>query len=301
MTENLAINISKNSVKLPEGGYRKCDNKCSYNFSYPNTNMTITNNGYNLSIIFDNYNNSPVTYNSSKYNASSGSIFCPSINSYNGNKVAAELLIEHTSVNGGKKLFVFIPIVTNGYSSSGTEFITSIIDQSAAAINTSSSSTGSSSFNYNNDSFTLQDIVPKKPFYSFSIQNNSVDCVAFDLADAIAVSSVSKLSTMIKPFTLQLTGSLLFFNEKGPNNVGIGDGIYISCKPTGSSKEKIDISKPKNTTVFNVANINSENLNTIIYIIIFALILFIVFYFFKQIFGMFGLKTASSMSSSSAT
>jgi carbonic anhydrase len=290
MTDNNVIDISKNSIKLPEGGYRKCDYKCSYNFSYPETNLVITNNGILLSFSCD-VNNNPVTYNSLKYNTTKLFLTCPSLHLFNGVNAAAEIIIEHISELGGKYLYVCVPIVSNGNSStSGSQYITSIIQQTSLNANIDGAT-----FNYNSNDFTLQDIVPKKPFYSYygNYINNAADFIVFDVIDAISLeqSTITTLSSIIKPFPITLTGSLIFYNKNGPNNTNIGDGIYISCKPTGASKEKTDVSKPKNSMFTGGAS--SDNIFSFVYIIMFVLLLCLIFYGIKYLFQLTTTKQGS--------
>jgi len=57
-----------------------------------------------------------------------------------------------------------------------------------------------------------------------------------------------------------MIGDNLFFNAKGPNSSGsVGDGIYISCQPTGSSEEETEITNTKSSSESDVS-ISIENL-----------------------------------------
>jgi len=239
------INITSKNV------YGKCDSKCLYNFEYNESNLTVKNNGVNISMICDNNNVPPVTYNGVKYSVSQIMLFSPSLHLFNGNNVDAELIVEHIPELGGQNLFVCVPIIKSVDSSIASTLLSQVITSIAAKAPAENEIT-----NLNLTGFTLNKIVPKNPFFSYSgsYGNSSGDFIVFGINYAIPLNPtvLSSLSSIIKPFKLSMTGNNLFFNEKGPNLVGsVGDGIYISCQPAGSSEEKIDIVNNKN-------NVNSE-------------------------------------------
>jgi len=239
------INISSKNV------YGKCDSKCLYNFKYNESNLTVKNNNVNISMLCDNNNVPAVTYNGAKYSVSKIMLFSPSLHLFNGNNVDAELLVEHIPESGGKNLFVCVPIIKSNDSSTASTLLSSVITSIAAKAPRANETT-----TLNLTGFTLNKIVPKNPFFSYSgsYGNSIADFIVFGISYAIPLNStvLSSLSSIIKPFNLSMTGDNLFFNEKGPNlSNSSEDGIYISCQPTGSSEEKIDIVNNKN-------NVNSE-------------------------------------------
>jgi hypothetical protein len=94
-----------------------------------------------------------------------------------------------------------------------------------------------------------------------------------------------------------ITNSLIFsvsarltkeaiFNSSGPNSSGnIGDGIYISCKPTGSSEDEIPVEYVKNIS-YDFSNIYQNPIfYLIIQIIIGIIVTLSVFYFFNYIYS----------------
>lgn len=150
---NQNINISRDNVQ------GKCDLKCSYNFKYTESNTTAKNEGVMISLTYDNSTVSPVMYNNQKYNVSKIQITCPSIHTFNGSTTDAEIIIEHTPVKGGPKLFVGIPIKSSSDSSTASNLITELV-QSVA---TNAPAHGDST-NLNISGFTLENIVPKNHF-----------------------------------------------------------------------------------------------------------------------------------------
>jgi hypothetical protein len=263
------INIS------PENVSGKCDLKCAYNFKYSESNTTAKNNDVMISLTHDNDSEPPVLYNNQKYSVSNIMITCPSIHTFNGSKTAAEIVIEHIPVTIGPKLLVAIPITSSSESSTATNLLNEIIKIVATNAPSKNKST-----NLNISGFTLQNIVPNKPFFSYTDSDNS-DWIVFGNLEAIPLNSntLATLGKIIKPFPLPTTGGPLFFNSSGPNTSGkIGDGIYISCSPTGSSEEKVPVEYFKNESSYDLSNmLNSPYTMLIIQIIIGCIIFIIVF------------------------
>lgn len=170
------INISQQNV------VGKCDLKCDYNFKYTNSNSTATNSGFGILISYEDSGVPPVTYNNVKYNVEGVYITQPSIHNFNGSQAVAELLIIHTPLKGGNLLMVGIPFTTSGDSTTASNILSEIITLVA-----SNAPNNGENVNLNSSDFSLQNIIPKKPFYSYSGQ--SIDYVVFDLANAIPISS----------------------------------------------------------------------------------------------------------------
>lgn len=270
------INISHKNV---EG---KCDLKCAYNFKYLESNTTAKNNGINISLTYDNQNVPPVLYNNQKYSVSNISIYCPSIHYFNGNQCPGEIIIEHIPVRGGPNLSVAIPFNASSESSSASVIISEIISR----VSTNAPASGEST-NLNLSGFTLEKIIPNKSFYSYKDNDNN-EWIVFGFLDAIPLSNnlISTLSKIIKPFSILTSGNSLFFNSSGPNSSGnIGDGIYISCKPTGSSEDEIPVEYVKNIS-YDFSNIYQNPIfYLIIQIIIGIIVTLSVFYFFNYIYS----------------
>jgi hypothetical protein len=284
------INISSKNVS------GKCDLKCSYNFKYTECSLTAKNNGVSIGLTCDNSKVPPVTYNNNKYVVNNISIFSPSIHIFNGANTAAEIVIDHSPVNGGSKLSVSIPIVSSSESSTASNLITEIIQ----GISSNAPAQGETT-NMNITSFSLQNIVPNKPFFSYT--DKSGDWIVFDSLNAIPLSmtTLTNLSKIIKPFPLPTPGNELFYNSSGPNTTKIGEGIYISCKPTGSSKEETAVTYTKNDTTFDFSNIlNNPTTRIVIQVLIGCIIFIIIFYLISFIYsfidrGEFKMPSITSM------
>ena len=118
------INISPKNIS------GKCDLKCAYNFTYPESNSTAKNNNVMITLTPDNSSEPPVTYNTEKYTVSNIYITCPSLHKFNDKKLDAEIFIQHVPVKGGQNLTVAIPIISSSESSTASNLITQIIQPS---------------------------------------------------------------------------------------------------------------------------------------------------------------------------
>jgi hypothetical protein len=227
----------------------------------------------------DNTNVPPVMYNEVKYNVSKIMLFSPSLHLFNENKVDGEIIIEHNPETGGQNLFVCIPIVKSADSTTASSLLTQVILGVAANAPAANETT-----TLNLSDFTLSKIVPKSPFFSYSgtYNNSTADFIVFGQNYAIPLNEkvLNALGSIIKPFPLPMLGDNLFFNAKGPNSSGsVGDGIYISCQPTGSSEEEIDITNTKNTTDSSIGTggIDESTLKLIMKIVVGCILFIIVF------------------------
>jgi hypothetical protein len=153
------LNVSNSNIA------GKCDLKCAYNFKYTATGLIATNEGASIYVKMDVQKTPPVTYNTESYNASFFNIVSPSANLYNGKQTQGEINIFHTpsSTTASTNYFVVtIPLYESTNSNSATNLLTQIITNVAS----SAPSTGEQTTININD-FTLQNIVPSKPFYSY--------------------------------------------------------------------------------------------------------------------------------------
>ena len=234
-----------------------CDLKCTYSFQYPISNSMLTNKGIYLSLSYDAATMAPVTYNQQPYGVSQIHIYAPSLHLFNGTQTTAEIIIIHSPQKGGDNLYVAIPITTNGANQSqASTLIGQIIDQAA----TSAPAEGDT-VTLSIPNFSLNDIVPsKRPFFTYTGINVNDDYespyIIFGMESAIALTTdaADKLTKIIAPYGLTMTGGALFLNPKGANSLAAdqtGD-LYISCAPTTASDETVEVtSTTKNPTIFN--------------------------------------------------
>jgi len=226
------INISEKNV---DG---QCDLKCALDFSYQITpSLVAKNNGVIISTTMDSVASPPVEFNTNKYMVSKLNIVHPSFHSFNGSKVPGEIMIVHTPILGGLQLTVCIPIMQSGNTTNASHLIEKII----AGVASKAPSEGESASITVSD-FTLNELVPKKPYFSY--KNTVGDYIVFAPTFGVSLveSTINTLTNVIQPYaqTAQ-TASGVFFNKNGPNSGTRNSGIYISCQPTGNSKENVDV------------------------------------------------------------
>ena len=262
------INISASNVK------GKCELKCSYAFKYTESNSTAKNNGVLIDLTYDSTNVPPVVYNTEKYIVENITIVSPSIHTFNDKSMPGEIIITHNPQNGGNSLKVCIPFTSSIESSTSSQLISDIINKVATNAPSQGDSTNL------NMSFNLQKIVPRKPFFVYSGENS--DWIVYGQLDAIPLSSttITTLQKIIKPFPMPMPGGDLFYNSKGPiSGVQLGDGIYISCQPTGSSEEETAVEYDKNSSSFDFSNVLESPIFKLIIIILIGCLLFIIIFY----------------------
>jgi len=288
------INIVKN-VK------NSCDNKCNYSFLYPMTNLAIINKGKFIEFKCDPTPMQPVTFNAGKYNVQDFRIYSPSLHRYGNVAAEGELIITHIDPTTGKHLLVCIPIKTGISIMGNAQLLDTLVDKISKD---AAAKDGQTSIN--TSTFTLNKMVPRKPFYSYKgsllhaeakCTKQDVDYVVFKPEDAIILSkaSLTKLKEIIKPsgITTKTNKGGLFYNKTGPGKA-LGDGIYIECAPTGYSGETKVEQEPSVTEInmgYYMKNILSNYFVTfLVGVILMAIILKIGD---KVFFGIFGQKIST--------
>ena len=230
------LNISQDNVS------GECNLKCSYSFQYSNSSCVASNTGESIVLSYDESNVPPVTYNGNKYKVSSIKLTTGSILLYNGKNVKASLIISHAPIVGGGPFSVIIPIVSGTGSLPSSNILTTIIIETAKLAPKSGNKTSISLANYN-----LNNIIPKKPFYSFNTDRESFIVYGLENAITIDADTLTKISTITKGVSdiIPASSTSLFYNPKGPNSNGSSSGnddIYIDCQPVNVSEEAIQMS-----------------------------------------------------------
>lgn len=234
------VDISKRNAIDENNNLRKCDYKCSFSFHYPDTLVTAINNSTQLTLKCDNYQNQPAKFNGKSYNVNAIYLFAPSVHFFNTKKVGAEIVIEHAPTNGGSYFYVCIPVLQTYNSNQPLADIVNQVSQQAHENN--------QSINFNKTDFTLQDIVPKKPYYYYEgvWGASTANFIVYDLSAAAGFDkgTMDNLTNTISPSSLSMMGSVLSYNPNGPDNKMKGD-LYISCRPTNISKDTVQVSSQK--------------------------------------------------------
>lgn len=270
-----------------------CDLKCKYSFKYPLSNLNVTNKGGFLYITPENFNDSPVRYNSNKYNVRGIRLYRKSLHTYGGKNADAELLIIHNNVNGSDILIVSIPIMIGSSNQKSNAIFDTIITEVAKTANSVGKQTS-----LNNVNFTLDQLIPMKPYFSY---NGSLPYSPFDGTNSYLVfnidNAISMSSSAFKAFSNIITESTsqinpvkngLYYNEKGPTYYspsGKSEEIFIECLPTGSSGEVLIEKDKSNETSFNNQTMKNIINNKIFQGIFIALLIILVLFMLKMLFS----------------
>lgn len=269
-SQNFPIDISKKNIT------GQCDYKCAYSFNYGTSNLVATNQGEYLSMTYENRSAPPVKYNSADYRIDKIRLYFPSVHTFNGRQTDGELIIEHSPVTTGNKLFVCVPIVKTDLGNNNADMLNNIVyevTKKAPNVNeTTSVFTG----------FKLNEFIPKNGYYVYTGPmpyqpfNATVDYIVFDTYEgAIRISkdTLYDIKTIIGDSRyVAKRGGKLFYNNKHPNQ-SKDNKIYIKCSPTGSSGETKVVKNKGGTTSVNRI-LDSDPVNILISTVIFAGLIF---------------------------
>lgn len=252
----------------------KCDLKCVYNFTYQSSGTTTaTNNGNFITLTYEENKIAPVYFNTFQYYVQGVYIYSPSIHLFNGAVTNAEVVIEHLPVLTGDNLFVCLPVISSTQTSTASIELTNIIETIATYAPNVNETTGINA----NMNFNLSDFVPpKKPFMNYKGSVGFIgQVVVFSIMDGIPLSSgtLTTLSNIITSTTFDVAGGSLFLNPDGPNTALSADGIYISCKPTGNSDDKTEVTYKKDS----VNNLGVSWNNPVVQFLVTLLILLVIY------------------------
>ena len=265
------INISSQNVA------GECKLKCDYSFNYSSvSNPTATNFGTYIQIT---YNDNPsVTYNNIQYKVSSINIYSPSLHYYNGGYVTGEICITHAPLYGGNSLMVYIPISVYGITVSGSIIINNIIK----AVSTMAPSAGQNT-NKGTGTFTLNDVVPKKSFYTYT--SGSRDVIVYGFSDAIGITndSLSTLQKIIKQVTSNpaVVSVPIYVNNGGPSMSASLSNLTMDCQALDIGEPMEEYVKQKSSN--NLDFMGSDGMLYFLIIIIIVTV-FVLAYFLKKYF-----------------
>ena len=252
----------------------ECKLKCDFSFNYSSvSNPTATNFGTYIQVT---YNDNPsVTYNNVQYRVSTINIYAPSLHYYNGVAVSGEICVTHTPLYGGNTLLVYIPISTSGVIVNASSILQNIV----SAVSTMAPSAGQNT-NKGTGTFTLNDVVPRKTYYTYNI--GSRDVIVYGSSDAIGISgdAYSKLSKIILPVTSNpaVVSAQLFMNSAGPS---------ISTNNLTMDCQALDIGEPVEEYMKAKSSVNdliTSNGFSYFIIVLIIVSLFLVSYVLKNYF-----------------
>jgi hypothetical protein len=173
---------------------------------------------------------------------------------------------------------VYIPISVYGITVSGSIIINNIIK----AVSTMAPSAGTNT-NKGTGTFTLNDVVPKKSFYTYS--SGSRDVIVYGFSDAIGITNDSL--SILQKIIIQVTNNPavvsvpIYVNTGGPSMSASLSNLTMDCQALDIGEPMEDYVKNKSSNALNLMN-NDGMLYFVIIIIIIAV--FLLSYFLKNYF-----------------
>ena len=176
-------------------------------------------------------------YKGKQYNASKMRLYQPSLHTYKGANLPAELVIHHNRKDDPRELNVCIPIESGGPR---TTIVGELIHMSLTYANNKGSEAS-----INIPDFDISSIIPKAPFYSYTRMYGFDDCateadfIVFDDSASIKIRTnimTSLLSSISDSSANIAVGVPYYYNGNGPTRT-TSEEIYIDCHPTNSSDE----------------------------------------------------------------
>lgn len=241
-----------NKIKTVIGGKDKtnetCFYKCKYDFVYLKIeSCNAINQGNMIQLDYPENKNETVIFNNLKYTPRQIFIYYPSYFNYidetnsQGKKADAEISIYHTNATSSP-LIVNIPIYINtNTNTDASSMVTEIIKNVSINAPIKNEQT---TINFISN-FSLKSIVPVKSFYNFYDNIKSSNYIIYGKENSISISTdtynnmLSKILNSYNSSAIQDIdrGPFLYYNTKGPNANPEDNEIYISCNPTGNSKD----------------------------------------------------------------
>lgn len=269
----------------------KCDLKCNYSFEYNTSACIATNKGDYISLSYDNTSNPPVIYNDSGYNVKEVRLYSPSIHSYNGELLDAELIIIHTSITGLNPLLVCIPIKVNDVDATDSAILSKIIKTISNNAPNEDETT-----NINIQNYTLNNFVPNKPYFSYTANlmyqpcDSEINYIVFSPSQKyinISSTALNILQSITRRHKYSITRNppKLYFNEKGSKPYTKSSDIYIDCQPiiqeNNVEEEKVVVTSMNTSTFKPIDILKNPFVQFSIGILFFLIIFYVVSWLFK--------------------
>jgi carbonic anhydrase len=276
-------------LDIQTDGAKQCSLKCLLHYKYGNSACKATTTLNSLHFSYDGV--SDVVYNNTKYKPVKVIIVKPSLHKYSGKPASAELLIFHTSNQGG--LIISVPITIETKSTRGSYLLKDLIS-SAPAQGTASPSIADYNCNY---------LIPNSRYFTYSGPSIGSGCntpsfqyVVFHPSYgsmSISDTTFKVLDRLIQPTYMAASTGPVFVNLKGTTSNGFaGDGqIYIDCQPTGQSEEEVVFKEPSTVG----AQIPNDVLMTILLIVIGAALIYGTFRLMKLVLGNVKMSSKSNL------
>ena len=290
-------------INLPTAINQPCSTNCNFTYDYGLSNCSVTNKSTYLDIkCFDGINSVKSDMIDGSLYVNNVRLYSPSLNSYDGFKADAEIIITHTG--GGRTLYVCIPIISSEKESNSAKWFRQVIQFSPTRKNTSKS------INVNN--FTLNHIVPQSAFTIYNKGTFDWNCardniiILFHKNEAVNMKDreYKILVSLIKKsnYALQTPEDNLIYNKKGTGN-GPGHSKnkkkVLKCRPI-TFPDGSPIVPQKNDNLLWVGGKEAEgsdkfNNKWIVFIILMVILACLLMYGLAKLWGkIFGKKIGNT-------
>ena len=207
-----------------------CSKICNYKFSYALSDCQLMNQGDYLQIQTSTDNND-ITFNNSPYSLKETRLYQPSLHTFNGEHLTAELIIHQ--ISGGNNLLVCIPVtITNGKSAS-VDFFHAFLPYAPQKKGTKTT--------VNVTNWSLNNVIPQGKYYfyqgtaPFPPCTGTYNIIVFDKAVAAQVSQddMAHLTAVVakNQLSTHAPASGVYSNSTGTITQGVdSNDIYIDCQ-----------------------------------------------------------------------
>ena len=232
----MSCKITTAPINVPTGTNEEAAENTDFTYNYGVSACSVTNKKTYLDInCYDGINTIHCGLTGDLY-VSNVRLYKPSLNSYDGRKADAELIITHSG--GGKNLYLCIPIESTTAKGGSVDWFNQIIPFSPATTNSSKS--------INVSNLTLNAIIPKAPFvvyeggtFDWGCSKQDVMIIfTMDNSAKISYSNLRTLGNIIEPssYNVQPVPDYLKFNKRGTKagagkKAGSKKSSTLTCTP----------------------------------------------------------------------
>ena len=261
----MACKISTAPINISTAVNQPCKEKCEFYYDYGNSSCSVVNQSTYLDIKCFNGINSVSSGLTGSLYVTSVRLYRPSLNTYDGFKADAELIITHSG--GGKNFYVCVPVISSEKESSSAKWFSQIIPYSP-------SEKGGSGKSVNVSNFSLNSVVPLAPFFIYEGGTFDWGCSSSDImiifnknkAINIKNSNYKTLVTLISKhsYSAQATPSYLTFNATGTSSgpgkqPGSKSSKQLTCTPiVDQDGNNIEGNKPEDMAWEGEPPVDSE-------------------------------------------
>lgn len=221
------------------GIFGTCLQKCHFIFDYNDSTCKVERNTSYLKFDYDTSSRSPAKISGIDLNVGEVRLYCPSLHTFDGERVAAELVAGHGG--NGTALLVCVPITISNDNNECSILMNQIVSQtSKLAPNVGDSSVITTS------GFNLNKVFPRTEFYyyegtmPFEPCTGNYGLIVFKTGSfsTMMPKTATALSKLITPSNITTkVGTPYYLSGKSASASAGDDEIYISCQPVNDTSD----------------------------------------------------------------